>query len=241
MNTLTDLRPDVMQVCRNGHVITDLLLTCPERGLSHCDRCGAATLDHCPTCGEPFAGAIPVPGLVPVGRPRPPLHCAVCGAAFPWAPRSVTAAEPLLSLETLLRRLPRVVRQLRERQGGRPPFRVEDERDLEDLLRSLLPLYADAVRLEGRTPSYATGTRTDCLLDDGATALTVKRASAALRERALEEQLREDVVYYQKERNCRTLVVLVYDPEQLLVGPRERETAWSRLADGLEVRCVITS
>ena len=35
---------DVMQVCRNGHVITDLLHTYPERGLSHCDRCGAPIL-----------------------------------------------------------------------------------------------------------------------------------------------------------------------------------------------------
>jgi hypothetical protein len=42
---------DVMQVCRNGHVITGLLRTCPERGLSHCDRCGAPTLDRCLTYG----------------------------------------------------------------------------------------------------------------------------------------------------------------------------------------------
>ena len=49
------------------------------------------------------------------------------------------ACGPLALLEELLRRLPRVIRQLRTRQGDRPPLRVEDERDLEDLLRALLP------------------------------------------------------------------------------------------------------
>ena len=54
---------DVMQVCRNGHVITDLLRTCPERGQTHCDRCGAATIEQCLTCGQSLPGAIAVPGL----------------------------------------------------------------------------------------------------------------------------------------------------------------------------------
>src|SRR5437588_3474565 len=78
---------DVMQVCRNGHVITDLLLTFPERGLRHCDRCGAATLDGCPTCGLRLPGSIFVPGLVPVGLLQPPQYCSNCGAALPWAKR----------------------------------------------------------------------------------------------------------------------------------------------------------
>ena len=65
---------DVMQVCRNGHVITDLLHTYADRGLSHCDRCGAATLDRCATCGLEIPGAVHVPGLVPVGRSQPPCR-----------------------------------------------------------------------------------------------------------------------------------------------------------------------
>ena len=43
---------DVMQVCRNGHVITDLLRNSPERRLTHCDRCGATTLDRCENAGQ---------------------------------------------------------------------------------------------------------------------------------------------------------------------------------------------
>jgi hypothetical protein len=230
---------DVMQVCRNGHVITDLLRACPERGLAHCDRCGAATIDRCPTCGRELPGAIAVPGLEPVGARRPPCYCEACGASFPWAerPRGPTAA-PLTQLETLLRRLPRVVRQLRVRQGDRPAFRVVDEKDLEDLLRAVLPLHSDDVRPECRAPRYAAGTRTDFLLAPEQVAVTAKVASSALREPHLAEQLREDGAYYRQHGKCRTLVAFVYDPEGLVRDTALLEAA-CRAADEVCVRFVI--
>jgi hypothetical protein len=236
--------PDVMQVCRNGHVITDRLHTCPASAANHCDRCGATTLDRCPTCGKHLPGAVVVPGLAPVGRPHPPAYCATCGAAFPWTRRPAAAAPtPLAVLETMLRRLPRVARQLRTRQGDRPPFRVDDERDLEDLLRALLPLHFDDVRPESRTPAYAATTRTDFLIVSAhtgrATALTAKRATPELREGPLTEQWRQDVACYEGRRDCRALVGFVYDPEGLLRDPATLETAWSRSPGELELRCVV--
>jgi hypothetical protein len=72
MSSIVTSIQDVMQVCRNGHVITDLLRTHPECAQTHCDRCGAVTLDCCPTCGHELPGAFVVPGLQPVGaRPAP--------------------------------------------------------------------------------------------------------------------------------------------------------------------------
>src|SRR5438105_2890831 len=122
MTTTDDSATDVMQVCRNGHVITDLLLSNPERGRTHCDRCGTTTLDRCETCGRELPGAIAVPGLQPLGARRPPLYCCDCGAAFPWTERPrVAASAALANLENLLQRLPRVVRQLRVRHDDRPP------------------------------------------------------------------------------------------------------------------------
>ncbi len=214
---------DTMQVCRNGHVINDLLHSCPERSQRHCDRCGAGTLDHCATCGQELPGAVYVPGLVPVGVLQPPQFCAACGAPFPWAARPAEVAGPWAVLEPLLRRLPRVIRQLRYRQGDRPPLRVEDERDLEDLLRALLPLHFDEVRPESRTPSYVTATRTDLLLAVEAIAITVKRVVSCSDAQRLGNQLREDVAYYGRARNGWTLIGLVYDPEQLLPAPDQFE------------------
>ena len=242
MDTITLRWQDWMQVCRNGHVITDLLQTFPERARSHCDRCGAVTLDRCGTCGEGIPGAIYVPEAAPIGARRPPEYCLACGAAFPWTVRRrpPRGPGPLAVLESLLRRLPLVARQLRDRQGDRPPFRVDDEHDLEDLLRALLPLHFDDVRYERRTPSYGPGIRTDFLLAPSAIALTTKRMKPTLRPELLREQVCEDIAYY-RQRNCRALSVCIFDPERLLSGPEQLETAWSSLSDELPVRPVIAS
>ena len=243
MNFLDPTRHDVMQVCRNGHVITDLLRALPERALSHCDRCGAVTLDRCLTCGEELPGSVYVPEAVPIGDRRPPQYCSACGAAFPWTLRPEQRLGPSAHavLERFLRRLPRVIRELRNPQGLRPRFRIEQQSDLEDLIRALLPLYFDDIRYEGRTPSYALGNRTDFWLSPSSIAVTVKRASFDVREPELLRQLREDVDYYEGRRNCRRLLYFVYDPEMLLVEPRRLETTWRRSHDSLEVCPVIAS
>jgi REase_DpnII-MboI/Uncharacterized protein conserved in bacteria (DUF2321) len=234
---------DVMLVCRNGHVITDRLRSNPESDVVHCDRCGATTLDRCPTCGHALPGALPVPGLLPVGRPRPPAYCSLCGAAFPWTRRPAPPAPPVSALETMLRRLPRVVHELLSRHGERPPFRVADLYDLEDLLRALLPLQFDAVRPLRRTPTYAAGTRTDFLLMSPAggrtLALTAKWTTTALTEQGLTAQWDEDVRYHEAERTCGLLIGFVYDPEGRLRDPASLETAWSRPQGDVELRCVV--
>lgn len=233
MSPIETITQDAMQVCRNGHVITDLLRTCPERSLTHCDRCGAVTLERCETCGHELPGAFVVPGLQPVGARPAPQYCSICGAAFPWTrQRRLPKRESLLILENLLRRLPLVIRQFRTRYGDRPPFRVMDERDLEDLLRALLPLHFNDIRPESRTPSYSAGTRTDFVLAPEGIALTIKLAAPRILE-----QVPEDMAYYRRERKCRTLVVFIHDPESslrdLCLPPMEGEEP--------EVRCVVGS
>lgn len=231
--------PDVLQVCRNGHVITDLLRTFPERGLNHCDRCGASTVDHCNTCGQSLPGAVYVPGMVPLGRTQPPQFCPTCGAAFPWSRRPAPVSSQLATLETLLRRLPRAVRQLRSRHGDRQPFRVQDEHDLSDLLRALLPLHFDDVRPESRTPSYSPDTRTDLILGAEKMALVMKRTAPTIRAAQLAAQVEEDVAYYTREGRCRRVLIGIYDAEALLTEPRQLETAWGRTEGELEVVCVV--
>jgi hypothetical protein len=230
---------DVMQVCRNGHVITDLLRSYPERGLFHCDRCGAQTLDHCLTCGQSIPGALYVPGLSPAGSSPPPNYCVICGAAYPWTTRPrLPAPNARAQLEHLLRRLPQIARQLRCRQTDRPPFRIEDERDLEDLLRSLLPLHFDDIRAEGRTPHYSARNRTDFVLGEHSIAVAVKLVLRNVRQPEITKQLEEDLAYYVRQA-CKTLMVLIYDPEGELRDPATLENAWSGVHDGLEVRCII--
>lgn len=230
---------DVMQVCLSGHVITDRLRTFPEQGLPRCDRCGAATIDRCLTCGRELPGGLSVPGLEPIGALRAPLYCPTCGAAFPWTerPRS-NLAPPLQQLTHMLRRLPLVIRQLRARQQDRPPFRVEDERDLEDLLRALLPLHFDDVRPENRTPRYSACTRTDFLLAPQRIAVTIKLSHSAPGLSWLLEQFEEDAGYYREQGCCDTLVGFVYDPRGLIREPQALETACGRMKRP-DVLCVV--
>ena len=234
MNAVAEGTPDVLQVCRNGHVITDLLRTYPEarpeplRPL----RCGhAGSLRH-------LRAAIARGSLRPgPGDDRPiaaPQFCATCGAAFPWSERAAPDASALVVLERLLRRLPLVVRQLRSRHGDRPPFRVVDEHDLADLRRALLPLHFDDVRLESRTPGYAQDTRTDLVLGPEKVALVLKRPAPTLAA-----QCTEDIAYYAREGRCQTLVLAVYDAEARMPGPQQFETTWSRTEGDREVRCMV--
>ncbi|HMF17926.1 MAG TPA: DUF2321 domain-containing protein [Gemmataceae bacterium] len=100
---LAEFEQDVMQVCRNGHVVTNQMRTCPEQSRHHCERCGATTLHACSTCGQELRGALLVPGLQPIGVSGPPHFCCNCGAAFPWHSRpglanSISAAHTLENL-----------------------------------------------------------------------------------------------------------------------------------------------
>jgi hypothetical protein len=233
---------DVMQVCQNGHVITDRLNTFPERSVSHCDRCGAPTLERCKTCGNNILGAVHVPGLEPIGQREPPQFCSTCGASFPWTAKPLTvrrASDAVAILEKLLRRLPRCIRQLRVRQGDRPSFRVVDEHDLEDLLRSILPLHFDDVRPECRTASYSLSTTTDFLLEPENIVVTSKRVRTTTTEKQLADQVQEDSAHYELQLDGGTLVCFIYDPEMTLRERQQLETAWSRPQGELDVRCVI--
>lgn len=232
---------DVMQVCHNGHVITASLYREPQQGLSHCDRCGAATLDRCATCGHPLRGSTVLPGLTTVGRPRPPSYCDLCGAAFPWAQPLAGAAQltrPTQLVESFLRRVPRVARQLRDRHGDRTPFRIQDDYDLEDLVRSLLPIHFDEVHLESRTPAYTVKKRTDFRICPDGIVLTVKLSTPTLRESQLAGQWTDDLTFYRRQPSAR-LVLFVYDPQGLLHDPGHLEAVWAAQAEGLSVSCVI--
>ncbi len=233
---------DVMQVCRHGHVITDLLRSQPGLGRSHCERCGSTTISRCPTCGHDLPGAVPVPGLQPIGERRAPTHCPCCGAAFPWAgePPPSELAALLDKLERLLRRLPQAARQLRDRHGSRPTLVVEDIFDLQDLLRCALHLSYDDVRRETRTPRYALATRTDFALPGPIpVALTAKLVTSAFTEPQLTAEMEEDITYYDRPVGQSCLVCLLYDPGQHLPRPEQLEVAWQRTCGDLYVRCVV--
>ncbi len=80
---------DVMQVCENGHKVTDQVGAHPERAAPFCDKCGGATTTSCAYCGNP------IPGFNhdnPALRLGPPKNCRQCGSAFPWRQAAIANA-----------------------------------------------------------------------------------------------------------------------------------------------------
>ena len=75
-----------------------------------------------------------------------------------------------------------MVREMSRRE--RAPFAVRDDRDLDDLMRALLPIQFDDVRPLARTPRYA-GNRGACLLSPEDIVVVSHLVERGLDEKAL--------------------------------------------------------
>lgn len=130
------------------------------------------------------------------------------------------ARDSTARLVGLLRRFPLMVRELQHRHSGRTALAINDEYDVQDLLRGVLALHFDEVLPEEWTPNYAGAqSRMDFLLRAERTALEVKMTRRGLGQREVAEQLVIDRAYYHTHPNCDRLVCLVYDPEGRIRQP----------------------
>lgn len=75
---------DTMQVCNNGHKITEYLVSYPNYGQPFCSTCGAKTIAECPACNRPIPGHHHIPGILALDKKAVPKYCIGCGAPYPW-------------------------------------------------------------------------------------------------------------------------------------------------------------
>ena len=88
---------DQMQVCLNGHQITDRAREYPHHRSKHCKDCGASTIDACPQCAAPIKGDYVVQGVLSIGHATPtPNYCDNCGSAFPWQAAAIENLKEIL-------------------------------------------------------------------------------------------------------------------------------------------------
>ncbi|MGD0108074.1 MAG: DUF2321 domain-containing protein [Rhodopila sp.] len=87
---------DVMQVCLNGHQITDRLEESPYEAKPFCPQCGAKTIVACPECKTPIQGYLK---LYEFGEASLPNNCHACGTAYPWRQDALAAAIEAVEME----------------------------------------------------------------------------------------------------------------------------------------------
>jgi hypothetical protein len=221
---------DTMQVCLDGHVITDSLVESPHLGKKRCPKDGTETISACPTCGNAIPGTMHYAHSVMIAPlPPPPERCEHCGEALPWTGKRGGAKSSVIPVDDVLprtfERFSLVVKQLRQRHDSRETLDVKDEYDVQDLLHALLRLYWDDVREEQWTPSYAgKAARVDFLLPTEQAVIEVKMTRKGLTHKELGDQLIVDIARYGNMKDCSRLYCFVHDPDGYIKNPRGVES-----------------
>ena len=158
-------------------------------------------------------------------------------------PLPSAARDPLEALgfiRKLCTRFHALVRELRLRSENRPPFDVEDEHDVRDMVRALLCLEFEDLSMEEWTPPYAGGaSRTDFFLKQERIVIVVKKTRQGLGAKEIADQVASDFQRYSIHPNCHMLLCFIYDPEGRVVNPRRLEANLARESAGRTVEVLI--
>ena len=101
---------------------------------------------------------------------------------------------------------------------------INDEYDVQDLLRGILAGLFGDVRGEEPTPSHGgLASRMDLYLKNEQIVIETKMTRSGLTQRKVAEQLAIDKELYRSHDGCRALVCFVYDPGRHLRSPAALE------------------
>ena len=84
---------DVMQVCMNGHRITQYAASEPETRKQFCKECGAKSIDACEACTARIEVRHNSRFVMSQNVPK---YCSGCGAPFPWQTAAIENLQEIL-------------------------------------------------------------------------------------------------------------------------------------------------
>lgn len=204
---------DTMQVCLNGHKITESYESSPHSHKKYCTNCASETIIKCPSCNNKINGRTTYEHIVDLtgSSMQVPNICEHCGKDFPWRElkRKIAKAsiekmpqDDLYLLDTISNNFHLVVKQIRTRYNNRRTLNVKDEYDVQDLFHTLLRLFFEDIRTEEWNPSYAgSASRSDFLLRDQNIVIEIKKTRNTLKAKQLGEQLIIDIAKYKTHPN----------------------------------------
>lgn len=109
---------------------------------------------------------------------------------------------------------------LNNRYDNRPGYVINDEYDVQDLLRAILALNFEDVIKESAIPYYlGSNSRVDFLIRDQSIAIEVKKTRKELRDGKLADQIISDLHRYQAYSACKDIIFFVYDPDHFIQNP----------------------
>jgi hypothetical protein len=118
------------------------------------------------------------------------------------------------------------------------PFIIKDEPDAQDLLETLLRQHFDDVIPEESVPTTAGGTTfIDFMLTPQQIGIEVKMGAIGNRE--LRKQINDDKGSYLNHPNCKSLFVIVYDPDHKVGNPRRFEEQLSEEAEKMVTKVFV--
>lgn len=125
-----------------------------------------------------------------------------------------------VAIERILESFPDVVDSINRRHDGRKGFPINDEYDVQDLLRSLCLALCNDVRDEEAVPSFAgKNSRVDLFLKEESRFIEVKMARDSSHAKKLGEELSIDIPQYKKHPGCNHLFCFIYDPNRFVRNP----------------------
>jgi len=128
------------------------------------------------------------------------------------------------TLLTVLNGFSELLPILQDRGHNKPPFRIVDEYDLQDLLHFLFkPLFRDVIVEEYTLKRAGKTKRLDLVLKGLEAVVETKMVRTKAHSRKISDELDIDIRGYVSHPYCRRLICFVYDPKHYLKDPRTIE------------------
>jgi len=148
----------------------------------------------------------------------------------------VSSQEAEAVIQNIFDRFHTIACVLRDRKTN--PYIIKTEEDAQDLLEALLREHFDDVISEESVPTTAGGTTfIDFLIPRPQIGIEVKIGDVG--NVGLRKQINDDIGSYPNHKDCKSLLVLVYDPGSHVKNPRRFETDLSGDTGRLKTRVFV--
>jgi|ERR1035438_8885855 CheY-like chemotaxis protein len=159
---------------------------------------------------------------------------------------SMSASHALLlgTLDQVLEAFPVCVQRMRVRQHQRPPFLIENEYDVQDLLFTMLrPTFSDMEHEEHTRKNAGSEKRVDFVFRAMQAVLEVKCVRDKNHAKAIFDEVKIDIESYHAHDDCRHLIFFIYDPRLEVSDARKKMqdlSGWRTMkGKGIEVKVII--